>query len=172
MKTFKMEPRFNPRTGEPMEPEPQESGVVCDYSGERLDLSDDIQAPENLYAAEDDTGSEESWYYDDFKIDGKRVNLHALNNTQDRFAYAPATKGMATEPLIALEWMADNPNASQQLKEGAKAIRKMMGFDDEPIFEEAMTFADAMHAARYRAIKKAIQNGITPQELGIEFADE
>ena len=66
MNTFKLENRFNPRTGEPTTPELQEDfPVYCDYSGTLLPLDEPLM---HEYQFLDTGGSEESWYYDHYCV--------------------------------------------------------------------------------------------------------
>jgi hypothetical protein len=205
MRTFRIEPRFDPRTGKPAEPQAVETGaVLCDYSATPINAHGG-EGHLVEYETPDVSGCEEFWDQDELSIDGRPVDVRALNGIQPRLAFIPAvpspSDGSAAynaEMLLMLEWRSERDallrketaqwdgNRDPRLEAEETAIRaaediqdarlhavlKELGLPPLPDLAKAETFAQAMHLARYRAIRKAVADGRTPDELGLTFRED
>lgn len=176
MNTFKLENRFNPRTGEPTTPELQEDfPVYCDYSGTLLPLDEPLM---HEYQFLDTGGSEESWYYDHIVHEGKRIDVRHLMTIQPHFAYSPLIVSKKKkdfvynpETLMMVEWtVCKGLGSPKQLKE-MKSILKELDLPVEPEFINCTTIADVMCLSRRRAIVKLLAQGIPMSTLGLKYED-
>ena len=64
MKVYKTSKRYNSRTGKPEGEEREVCKVLCDYTGEEIDI-DAEERPFYSTKFTYDDGSEQDWYYDD-----------------------------------------------------------------------------------------------------------
>lgn len=146
MNVFREEPRFNPRTGQPMDPVKVVDHMRCDYCGARLEEDDLSSTPAFRIVESGDT--EESWYYygsDVRGITGHAIDHHKIFTEHEDYRYC--TDYNATRTSCSFEMV-------------RAAVEKTVEVDE---------FLDSiMEEARIAVVQKLLDEGLTPKQLGIE----
>lgn len=163
MYIYELRNTFDRYTGKQNEPElVATSKIICDYTG--------IEVTERgiEYTPYDIGGSEEWYYYEEFIVNDKMVDMYEFMHKQPGFHYIDNDKLilLMSEHINSRDKTFLQPNTLTPLQ---KDLKKS-GYGD--LLKDAYSFAHAMLDARIRVINKLIKEGADPSMFGITFEED
>jgi hypothetical protein len=150
MMLYQLEPRFNQRTGKPIEPVLTKTGVlICDYTGDLITTDDNDYYPQYELKADYDSRCEEVYYYDDARDFFESRSIEYGKLFVDPFVFSVNVDYTDKSVQLVQEWML-NINANSG------------------VFCECKSIEHAMRIARVRTVKRLLSmDTYTIQQLGI-----
>jgi len=149
MYSYKISPRFDPRTGKPTNSEKVIDKLICDYSGEVI--------PEHLdyeVKIEQIGGSEETWYYDDEREYFENLGIDYGSVFISSYHFLSNQDGHDFSAKLVEEWTQNFNNKKS-------------------IFHHCLNLDTAFRLTRIRTIKKLLKNkSYSIEELGFDVYEE
>lgn len=149
------QPRYDTRTGKQIGTSREVIGWACDYCGKvKMDDGTDHMQMTH-YLINEVSGSESTFHEMKMQSPYENIDLYILFDKHREFIYCQnwwdeEVKDDFCEAKLMEEWLT-NVNIKNNL-----------------FFEKTM-MAGAMYVARLRVIKKLLDNGYTPKQLGLEL---